>query len=55
MVLASVVVYSADAAGIPKKAISTVGQFLTTDLPSTTVFNNIANSLTGANSIDITN
>ncbi len=55
MVLTSVVVYSADAAGIPKKAISIVGQFLTTDLPTTTVFNNIANSLTGANSIDITN
>ena len=40
----SIVVYSADAAGIPKKAISTVARFLESDLPTTTVFTDIANT-----------
>ena len=46
VILSSVVVYSADAAGIPKKAISTVARFLKADLPTTTVFSDQANTYT---------
>ena len=46
IVLTSIVVYSADAAGIPKKAISTVARFLESDLPTTTVFTDQANTYT---------
>lgn len=46
IVLTSVVVYSADAAGIPKKAISTVARFLESDLPTTTVFTDQASTYT---------
>lgn len=46
IILTSVVVYSADAAGIPKKAISLVGQFVESDLPSTTVFTDAAKTIT---------
>ncbi|HET7337707.1 MAG TPA: hypothetical protein VFJ23_07435, partial [Candidatus Nitrosotalea sp.] len=46
IILTSVVVYSADAAGIPKKAISTVARFLESDLPTTTVFTDQANTYT---------
>lgn len=46
IVLTSVVVYSADAAGIPKKAISTVARFLESDLPTTTVFTDHASTYT---------
>lgn len=38
--------YSADAAGIPKKAISAASTFLKADLPTTTVFNDQANTYT---------
>ena len=44
IILTSIVVYSADAAGIPKKAISTVARFLESDLPTTTVFTDVANT-----------
>jgi len=44
VITSSIVVYSADAAGIPKKAISTVARFLESDLPTTTVFTDIANT-----------
>ena len=44
IITSSIVVYSADAAGIPKKAISTVARFLESDLPTTTVFTDIANT-----------
>jgi hypothetical protein len=46
IVLTSVVVYSADAAGIPKKAISTVARFLESDLPTTSVFTDQASTYT---------
>lgn len=46
IVLTSIVVYSADAAGIPKKAISTFSRFMETDLPTTTVFTDQANTYT---------
>ena len=46
IILTSIVVYSADAAGIPKKAISTVARFLESDLPTTTVFTDQANTYT---------
>jgi hypothetical protein len=39
-------VYSADAAGIPKKAISTVARFLESDLPTTSVFTDQASTYT---------
>jgi hypothetical protein len=45
----TVIVYSADAAGIPKKAISTVATFLKTDLPATTVFTDQLNTFTARN------
>jgi hypothetical protein len=45
----TIIVYSADAAGIPKKAISTVARFLKTDLPTTTVFTDQSNTLTARN------
>jgi len=54
IILTSIVVYSADAAGIPKKAISTVARFLESDLPTTTVFTDQAATLTG-NPITINN
>ncbi len=44
VITSSIVVYSADAAGIPKKAISTVARFLESDLPTTTVFTDVANT-----------
>jgi hypothetical protein len=44
VLLTTVIVYSADAAGIPKKAISTVATFLKTDLPTTTVFTDQSNT-----------
>ena len=44
IVLTTIVVYSADAAGIPKKAISTVARFIESDLPTTTVFTDTANT-----------
>ena len=44
IILTSIVVYSADAAGIPKKAISTVARFLESDLPTTTVFTDQAST-----------
>ena len=43
IILGGVAIYSADAAGIPKKAISLVGKFIESDLPSTTVFTDTAN------------
>ena len=46
VITSSIVVYSADAAGIPKKAISTVARFLESDLPTTTVFTDTANTYT---------
>jgi hypothetical protein len=46
VILTSVVVYSADAAGIPKKAISTVSRFIETDLPTTTLFTDVQNTIT---------
>ena len=48
VILTSIVVYSADAAGIPKKAISTVSRFIETDLPTTTLFTDVSNSITSA-------
>ena len=39
-------VYSADAAGIPKKAISVVARFIKSDLPTTSVYNDQANTYT---------
>ena len=48
IILTSVAVYSADAAGIPKKAISTVSKFLEADLPVTTLFTDVSNSITSA-------
>ena len=46
IILGGVAIYSADAAGIPKKAISLVGRFIESDLPSTTVFTDVANVYT---------
>ncbi|MFZ1077203.1 MAG: hypothetical protein WAN47_07220 [Nitrosotalea sp.] len=46
VIVTAVAVSAADAAGIPKKAISTVGQFLESDLPSTTVFTDTVNTYT---------
>ena len=43
IILGGIAIYSADAAGIPKKAISLVGKFIESDLPSTTVFTDAAN------------
>lgn len=55
VIVTAVAVSAADAAGIPKKAISTVGQFLETDLPSATVFTDQNNQLTHANAVYMTN
>lgn len=49
IIVTAVAVSAVDAAGIPKKAISTVSRFLETDLPTTTVFTDTANTLAGAN------
>ena len=46
VILTSIVVYSADAAGIPKKAISTVSRFIESDLPTTTLFTDVQNTIT---------
>ncbi len=48
VVLTTVVVYSADAAGIPKRAISTALTFVESDLPSTTVFTDVPKTITAA-------
>ena len=44
VVLSTIVVYSADAAGIPKKAISLASRFIESDLPTTSVFTDTANT-----------
>lgn len=44
IVLSTIVVYSADAAGIPKKAISLASRFIESDLPVATVFTDQANT-----------
>ena len=44
IVLSTIVVYSADAAGIPKKAISLASRFIESDLPTTSVFTDTANT-----------
>ena len=44
IILGGVAIYSADAAGIPKKAISLVGKFVETDLPTTSVFTDQSNT-----------
>lgn len=49
VIVTAVAVSAADAAGIPKKAISTVSRFLESDLPTTTVFTDTTNTLTGGN------
>lgn len=49
VITSSIGVYSADAAGIPKKAISTVARFLESDLPVTTAFTELSQTFTGAN------
>ena len=46
VILTSIVVYSADATGIPKKAISTVSRFIESDLPTTTLFTDVQNTIT---------
>lgn len=46
IIVTAVAVSAADAAGIPKKAISTVAKFIESDLPTTTVFTDTANSYT---------
>lgn len=49
VIVTAIAVSAADAAGIPKKAISTVSRFLESDLPTTTVFTDTANTLAGGN------
>ena len=44
IILGAVAIYSADAAGIPKKAISLASRFIESDLPTTTVFTDAANT-----------
>jgi hypothetical protein len=46
VVLSTIVVYSADAAGIPKKAISLASRFIESDLPTTSVFTDTVNTYT---------
>ncbi|GEM_PF-6933137 len=52
MVLTTVVVYSAEAVGIPKRAISPFQNFAESDLPSTTVFTDVAKEIVAAITID---